>query len=136
MEEKTASGQSNGAAPIEAPVGGQPSAELLEMLGKTPVFSGLPPAHLRRIAEIGAEVKHPYGATVFAEGDAGDKFYIVLAGAVRISRIVPGMGEEALAILRNGAYFGEMALIDDFPRSPHALVHESCRLCVISMADL
>lgn len=136
MEEKTASGQSNGAAPIEAPVGGQPSAELLEMLGKTPVFSGLPPAHLRRIAEIGAEVKHPYGATVFAEGDAGDKFYIVLAGAVRISRIVPGMGEEALAILRNGAYFGEMALIDDFPRSAHALVHEACRLFVISKADL
>ena len=46
------------------------------------------------------------------------------------------MGEEALAILRSGAYFGEMSLIDDAPRSAHALVHERCRLFVIAKSDL
>jgi CRP/FNR family transcriptional regulator, cyclic AMP receptor protein len=34
-------------------------------------------------------------------------------------------------VLKGGAYFGEMALIDDFPRSAHAIVHEKCRLFVI-----
>ena len=50
--------------------------------------------------------------------------------------MVPGMGEEALAVLKSGAYFGEMALIDDFPRSAHAIVHEKCRLFVIRKEDL
>jgi len=109
---------------------------MVELLSKINIFSGLPPAHLRRIAEIGTEEQHPLGTTIFAEGDAGDKFYLILDGAVRISRIVPGMGEEALAILRSGAYFGEMSLIDDAPRSAHALVHERCRLFVIAKSDL
>ena len=105
--------------------------EAVEHLGKIKFFSGLPAAYLRRIADIGVEEGHNGGTTVFQEGDKGDKFYLILDGAVRISRMVPGMGEEALAVLKNGAYFGEMALIDDFPRSAHAIVHEKCRLFVI-----
>ncbi|MBI4509243.1 MAG: cyclic nucleotide-binding domain-containing protein [Deltaproteobacteria bacterium] len=109
---------------------------MVELLGKINIFSGLPPAHLKRIAEIGIEEQYATGAKIFSEGDAGDKFFLILDGAVRISRIVPGMGEEALAILRSGAYFGEMSLIDDSPRSAHALVHERCKLFVITKADL
>ena len=74
--------------------------------------------------------------SIFQEGEKGDKFYLIIDGAVRISRFVPGMGEEALAVLRPGAYFGEMALIDDSPRSAHAIVHEKCRLFVIRKEDL
>jgi CRP-like cAMP-binding protein len=111
-------------------------AEAIELLGKIKFFSGLPPAYLRRIADIGAEEDHNGGVTIFQEGEKGDKFYLIIDGAVRISRFVPGMGEEALAVLRNGAYFGEMALIDDSPRSAHAIVHEKCRLFVIRKEDL
>ncbi len=110
--------------------------EAVELLGKTKFFAGLPQVYLRRIADIGTEETHPGGVTVFEEGQKGDKFYLILDGAVRISRFVPGMGEEALAVLRNGAYFGEMALIDEFPRSAHAIAHEKCRLFVIRKEDL
>jgi CRP-like cAMP-binding protein len=109
---------------------------MIDTLGGVNIFSGLPPAHLKRIAEIGNEENHPHGATIFAEGEPGTKVYLILEGAVRISRIVPGMGEEALAILRSGKYFGEMSLIDDSPRSAHALVHEKCKLFVITKRDL
>jgi CRP-like cAMP-binding protein len=105
--------------------------EAIEHLGKIKFFTGLPVSYLRRIADIGTEEEHMGGEVVFQEGDKGDKFYLILSGAVRISRMVPGMGEEALAVLKGGAYFGEMALIDDFPRSAHAIVHEKCRLFVI-----
>jgi len=47
---------------------------------------------------------------------------------VRISTIVPGVGEEALTILKEGEYFGEMALIDDAPRSASAIAHEDTLL--------
>jgi CRP-like cAMP-binding protein len=107
-----------------------------EILAQIDLFSGLPQTLLRRIVSIGTEEAHGRNAKIFSEGDAGDKFYLILDGAVRISRFVPGMGEEALAVLRAGAYFGEMSLIDDAPRSATALVHENCRLFMISRRDL
>ena len=108
----------------------------LEILAQIDIFSGLPPMHLRRVVDIGVEEQYKTGATVFSEGEAGDKFYLILEGAVRISRFVPGMGEEALAVLRPGAYFGEMSLIDDAPRSATAVSHEKCRLFVVNRRDL
>jgi CRP-like cAMP-binding protein len=73
---------------------------------------------------------------LFKEGEAGDKLYIIAEGAVRISRHISGMGEEALAVLRVGDYFGEMALIDTFPRSADACAHEPCRVLVIGKQKL
>ena len=108
----------------------------VELLSKVNIFSGLQPNHLRRIAALGLEELHPANALVFSEGTQGDKVYLILSGSIRISRNVPGMGEEALAVLRAGTYFGEMALIDDFPRSADARAHEDCRLFVIRKEDL
>jgi CRP/FNR family cyclic AMP-dependent transcriptional regulator len=112
------------------------TAAAVEMLGRIKFFEGLPPAYLRRIADLVVEETHNGGTTIFAEGDKGDKFYMIADGAVRISKMVPGMGEEALAVLRGGAYFGEMSLIDEVPRSAHALVHEKCKLFVLRKEDL
>ena len=107
-----------------------------EILAQIDLFSGLPSVHLRRVVEIGVEEEYKRNANIFSEGDTGDKFYLILEGAVRVSRIVPGMGEEALAVLREGAYFGEMSLIDDSPRSATLLCHEKSRLFVVDRADL
>jgi CRP-like cAMP-binding protein len=112
------------------------SPAVIELLAKTKFFEGLPHGYLVRIADLGAEEEHKVGASVFAEGEKGDKFYMILDGAIRISRLIPGMGEEALAILKGGDYFGEMSLIDESPRSAHALVHEKCRLFVLKKEDL
>jgi CRP/FNR family transcriptional regulator, cyclic AMP receptor protein len=111
-------------------------SQLIALLGATPLFSGLDSKHLARLARIGSEESYKKGDAVFHQGDQGDTFYLVLEGAVRISREVAGLGEEALAVLRAGAAFGEMALIDDAPRSADVLVHESCRLFVVRKSDL
>jgi CRP-like cAMP-binding protein len=116
-------------------MGEAPSSTLLELLGKVHIFAGLQPAYLERIAQLGAEENHPSGV-IFAEGDPGEKFYLILEGAVRISRTVPGMGEEALAVLRAGGAFGEMSLLDNAPRSADARVHEPCRLFCVRKEDL
>lgn len=108
----------------------------IEILAAIDLFSGLPLTHLRRVVDIGVEEQYKTSATIFGEGSPGDKFYLILEGAVRISRMVAGMGEEALAILRPGAYFGEMSLIDDAPRSATAVCHERCRMFVVNRKDL
>lgn len=111
-------------------------AQIEEALAKIHLFEGIAPAGLREIAAIAAEENYRLGEVIFKEGDGGGALYLILEGKVRISREVSGMGEEALAVLKEGDAFGEMALIDDFPRSADARVHERCRLLVISKEGL
>ena len=61
---------------------------------------------------------------LFREGDDGQEMYVVLEGRVMIYKFIPGAGEEALAFLERGDYFGEMALIDREPRSAWARADE------------
>jgi len=113
-----------------------PPEKAVELLSKISLFSTLQPSYLRRIANLGVEEDYDEGALIFKEGDAGEKMYLILSGAVRIGRQLAGVGEEALAVLRAGTHFGEMALIDDFPRSADARAHEPTKLFVIHKKDL
>lgn len=101
------------------------------ILKKIPLFEGLNSAQLEKVKSITAERIVEGGEKIFKEGQTGDEFFIILEGRVRISKHVPGIGEEALAILDPGAYFGEMALVDDTPRSADAIAHTRCKLRVI-----
>jgi CRP-like cAMP-binding protein len=103
----------------------------LEQLARVELFAGLKPHALELISKVAGEEAHALGTKIFQHGDAGDKLYLILEGKVRISREVPGMGEEALAVLGPGQVFGEMALLDESPRSADAVVHERCRLLAI-----
>jgi CRP-like cAMP-binding protein len=107
-------------------------ADVQQALASTKLFHGLAPEGLDRIAAIAGEESHEQNSFVFHEGEMGDKLYLILDGKIRISRELPGMGEEALAILGPGEAFGEMSLIDDTPRSADARVHERARLLVIT----
>ncbi len=102
-----------------------------EQLRGVRFFEGLKPAALDMIARVSVEELYPSGTRLFSHGEPGDRLYLILDGKIRISREVPGMGEEALAVLGPGQVFGEMALLDESPRSADAIVHERCRLLAI-----
>src|SRR3954467_14430307 len=91
----------------------------VELLRKVALFEGLTTAQLRKLAAAVHLVEHKGSEHIFKEGDAGTSMYIIKEGKVRISKMVPGIGEEALAILEPGQYFGEMARVDD-PRGSAA----------------
>lgn len=107
------------------------SAERIAQLGQVVLFRGLTEDALELISAIADDEEHPAGHVIFRQGEVGEKLYVIVSGRVRISRDVGGMGEEALAILGPGSCFGEMALVDDSPRSADAHVHEKCRLLSI-----
>ena len=96
-----------------------------------PLFTELRTDALERLAGVARHESHPKGARVFAEGEPGQSMYFIEAGRVRISKELPGMGEEALAILGPGSVFGEMAVLDGSRRSATAIVHEDVELLVI-----
>jgi len=91
---------------------------------------------LEKIGKIARVESIAKDAMIFKEGDEGDRCYVITHGEVRISKLIPNIGEEALAILKPGDYFGEMALIDKFPRSAHAIANSDVALLAINKTDL
>jgi CRP-like cAMP-binding protein len=107
----------------------------LDMLRTTAIFTDLDEGELARVAETCQEQSYRSGQAIFKEGEAGDCLFIVASGKVRISRIIPGSGEEALAVLQPGACFGEMAVFDRSVRSTDAIADTTCTLITISRSD-
>ncbi len=105
--------------------------ERIDALTKIHMFQGLTKRSLERLSAIATDESYGLGTILFRAGDPGDKLYLILDGRIRISREVPGLGEEALAVLGPGDYFGEMAMVDDSPRSADARVHERVKLLSI-----
>ncbi len=106
-----------------------------DLLKKTDLFKGLTKEELGRITGISIKETYEAGKEIFADGDKGERFYLILEGKVRISKKIQGVGEEALAILEKGHYFGEMSLIDDAPRSAFAIANTAVDLLVIDKSD-
>lgn len=102
------------AAPPSLPVDPRRVYDLFDAAGLNP--SGLPDLGLtaRRVAA---------GTPLVVAGGTGDEAYLLAEGRLRVSLRIPGVGEEALAILGVGEIVGEMALIDDAPRSADVLAH-------------
>jgi CRP-like cAMP-binding protein len=123
--------------PVEAKHLQTDATTIKRALEEISLFTGLLPTHLDRIAKLAREYEYKRNEFVFKHGEEGDGLYLVLDGAIRISRNMGGLGEEALAVLRQGQHFGEMSLIDDdVPRSADALCHENARLLKLPKHDL
>ncbi len=84
----------------------------LGTLAEVPLFAGLSKRHLRRIAELARLRRFAPGSAMVRTGDSGRAFFVVLDGNAKVVRA----GGRARRI-GAGDYFGEMALLDDAPRS-------------------
>ena len=72
----------------------------------------------------------PAGTLLFQEGDKGEEMFIIQSGKVKISKRIRGV-EKTLATLEKGEFFGEMAILNDKPRSASAETLENCEMLVI-----
>ncbi len=75
--------------------------------------------------------KYPKGTMIFCENQSGADMFIIQSGEVSISKVVDG-NEVTLAVLKKGDMFGEMALLENKPRSASAIAHEECVLMVVN----
>jgi CRP-like cAMP-binding protein len=108
----------------------------IQLLRTLPPFADLQPDELGRVAELCEERTFAPGEYIFHEGEPGNRLYVIVEGEVRISREIPGAGEEALAVLKPGALFGEMAVFDRSERSTDAISNGGTRVLTISRAEL
>jgi CRP-like cAMP-binding protein len=105
------------------------------LLKNVAIFKDLDDAELGEIADVCREENFVSGEYIFREGEHGNRLYLIVEGDVRISRDVPGSGEEALAILKPGALFGEMAVFDRSERSTHAISNGGTKVLTITRPD-
>ena len=104
------------------------------LLAEAPLFAGLPRRLLGRLCVRFFEKAYAAEDVVFHEGDPGTALFVVLDGAIAITQATPA-GEDVVRTLGPGACFGELALIDDFPRSATARVTAPSRLLVLYKSD-
>jgi ATP-binding cassette subfamily B protein len=81
------------------------------------VLAGLPDSLLAEMATRFVTERHPQGRRVIHQGDAGDKFYLVARGKVVALGRQADDREQRLSVMEDGDHFGEIALLEDLPRT-------------------
>ena len=95
-------------------------------LKNVPLFSTMPPDTIAWVAEAADETSTLSGQTIFEKGSEGDSMYVIADGSVRIHD-----GVKTLASLPQGAFFGELSILDGETRSATATAETDCLLLVI-----
>jgi CRP/FNR family cyclic AMP-dependent transcriptional regulator len=106
-----------------------------DVLKRVPLFSDLSEVELARFAEVTRDREYPKNSVILFEDDPGDALYIVSAGQVKVVLIGEDGREVILSVLGDGDFFGEMALIDDEPRSAHVIAMKDSQLLVLRRVD-
>ncbi len=105
------------------------------MIGEPPLFPALTADEVAFLAARGAVRHFPRGAVVINEGDSGDFLFVVLEGRVKVYASDERGREVVLNIQGPGDVLGELALIDDTPRSASVVALEPVRLSFVSRSQ-
>ncbi|MEO7086425.1 MAG: Crp/Fnr family transcriptional regulator [Gemmatimonadaceae bacterium] len=106
-----------------------------DFLATVPLLSGLERSELLRFGELTREKFYPRGSVILFENDPGDSLFVVREGRVKVVLIGEDGREVILGVLSVGDHFGELALIDDRPRSAHVIAMEDSNLLVLRRDD-
>ena len=91
-----------------------------EILARAGIFQGVEPSAVSALTKQLQPVDFPRGHTVFAEGEPGDRLFIIISGKVKIGRCSPDRRENLLAVMGPSDMFGELSVIDPSPRTSTA----------------
>lgn len=98
------------------------------------LFASLTPLELKIVDGLMHERRYLADEIVFDEGEEGQALYLVMSGRVIISR-AHDRGRELVAELAAGAFFGDLALLDNSPRNAQTRALENCELAVFFRDD-
>jgi CRP/FNR family transcriptional regulator, cyclic AMP receptor protein len=114
---------------------GRPLSHKAESLARVTLFKRLEPDELEQLASRVEQVNFQPGATIFSENDKGDALYVVHSGTVRIWVLDEDAEPVTLTELKEGGFFGELAVLDRGPRSTNASAIDNTTLHRLSSDD-
>jgi CRP/FNR family cyclic AMP-dependent transcriptional regulator len=107
----------------------------ISLIKQVPLFKSFQPEDSRRIADLLKDHYLKKGSILFRKGDEGEALYMIIEGKIKISVTSRFGNEVILAVLSDGDFFGEMALLDGLPRSADAVANEDTHLLVLSRSE-
>lgn len=110
-------------------------SDALPVLKSVPLFREVSEADLRAIADLVRERRQPKGSLILTQGDEGEALFLIRSGQVKVTIVAEDGREVILSVLGPGSFFGEMALIDDEPRSAHVFAMQESVLLVLRRED-
>ena len=111
--------------------GGEASVSA-ERLRSIPVLSDLPQAQLEQLATQFALEEYPPGRLIFEKGDTGDRFYLIAHGSVEAYKGDVTERHARIAVMQDGDYFGELALIRKAPRNASVRTLTHCLMLTLT----
>jgi CRP/FNR family transcriptional regulator, cyclic AMP receptor protein len=106
------------------------------VLARASLFQGVQPAVVAELAPQLNRESFPRGHTVFVQGDAGDRLYIILLGTVKISTKTHDGRESLIALMGPADIFGELAVFDPGPRTSTVTTLTEVRVATMDRAAL
>ena len=107
----------------------------IDVLRGIPLFHHLDPDDLAGLAGLLRERTFSRGAIIVAQGDPGDALFLISEGQVKVAVFAEDGREVILSVLAAGGFFGEMALLDDEPRSAHVIAMSDATLLQLRRDD-
>ena len=104
-------------------------------LRNVPIFSDLKDSDLEIIAEKMISRTYEKGQMILLEESQGETFFIIISGAVKVTRLSDDGREVILAILGESDFFGEMSLLDGEGRSANIVANENAEVLTLSRSD-
>ncbi len=102
----------------------------VELIKKVPLFSKLSKKGLEEVAHIADELDLPKGKVMAEEGDRGREFFVLLQGEADVTK-----GDKSINTMREGNFFGEIALVTKMPRTATVTATTDVRVLVITERD-
>lgn len=106
-----------------------------ELLKTVPIFSELDESIITALARLTTRRRYPKDTVVFFENEEGDALFMILEGRIKVTILGDDGREIILSVLSPGDFFGEIALLDNEPRSATAIAAEESELLLLLRAD-
>jgi CRP-like cAMP-binding protein len=107
----------------------------LEVLRSVPLFRQVAETDLQALAQMVHARDFPKGNVILSQGDEGQALFLIRRGQVKVSVLAEDGREVILSVLGPGSFFGEMALLDDEPRSAHVIAMEDTTILQLRRED-
>jgi CRP/FNR family transcriptional regulator, cyclic AMP receptor protein len=102
----------------------------VELIKRVPLFAKLSKKGLEEVAHIADELDLPEGKVMATEGDRGREFFVLLEGAADVTK-----GDRSINTMKEGDFFGEIALVTKMPRTASVTATTPVRVLVITERD-